>query len=140
MQLENQLLASKIATVNQGSQPPLTTTDKFVIDGQPGSGLIKNTPLKRVTPVDNGTKEPGAVSDIGYTKSKTGYPVVMSADAKQRLEDDFIGMLSWNIRNRLLPTLGFNRNPPKKIKGHYWDYHPIYQEYRKHSKSFKRRF
>lgn len=132
MELENQLLKSKIATSNQVSMPP-APGGAMLIDGQPGSGLINEQPMKRQSSsVSRPYQEAGAVTDLGYTKTKNGYMPVMSEDAKKRLDDDFIGMLSWNIRNRLLPTLGINQSFPnvKLPKGYMWHYDEIQQQYR----------
>ena len=62
----------------------------------------------------------------------------MSEDAKQRLEEDMIGVLLWNIRNRLLPSVGLNQSaPPAKVPKGYdaWVYNPFKQEYTPHKRS-----
>lgn len=134
MGLENQLLGSQIAKINQaGTPPPMpTSTDPYLIEGQTQSG-VKGMPLKRVNP-NPGTPymEPGSIVDLGYSRTPGGYAPVMSHDVKQRLEEDLIGMLTWNIRNRLGPTLGFNNTPPNVPlgAGESWFYHPGMQEYR----------
>jgi len=75
--------------------------------------------------------EAGAVNDIGFTRTATGWMPVMSKDAKERLEEDFLGGMAWNMRNRLLPNLGANYSPPpmKAPAGKRWLYNPAYQEY-----------
>ena len=57
---------------------------------------------------------------------------VKSKDASERLEDDTLGNLAWNLRNRIQPTLGWRYNPPKRKlpKGYNaWYYDPARQEY-----------
>lgn len=133
MNLQNQKLASEIAVTTQAGQPPATPTNRWLVDGQgqtslPKSPLIQDSPLKRVVS-DPGRphSEPGAVTDSGYLRTPTGYAPVMSTDAKERLEEDWIGGLTWNVRNRLLQNLQLYLNPPPAIKNGW--YNPLRQEY-----------
>jgi len=137
MGLENELLASQIAKNNQaGTPPPLPTAgDRYMVDGQANSGLVKVKPLS----LDSSNPgqpslEAGAVSDMGVSRTTDGWAPVMSQDFKQRAEEDLGAMISWNIRNRLMPSLGFNYNPPKSIKlddGEIWYFNPVKQQYQK---------
>lgn len=134
MGLENQLLASQIAKVNQvGSAPPMAAaTDPYLIGGQTQSGLVQDQSLQRVNAAPTApNQEPGAVTDVGYTRTHTGLAPVYSNDAKERLEEDMIGGLMWNVRNRLMPTLGIYNNLPAEPlkKDHEWVYDSINQTY-----------
>lgn len=141
MGLENQLLASKIAKENQPAQPPPIPMETRLLDGQGNSpalnNRIKESPLERQgTMPGDPSKEAGAVAEMGFLRSPTGMMPVYSKDAKDRLEDDTIGSLAWNLRNRIAPTLGMNQQPPPRTKemiakGQVWVYHPLVQEYRK---------
>lgn len=135
MGLENQLLASQIAKINQAGTPPALpgAGDRYLIDGQGNSPLVESSELRRtISAPGAGSQEPGAIPDVGYARTPTGFAPVMSKDVKDRLEEDWIGSLLWNIRNRLAPTVGNNRNPPGADLGadEYWSYSPMAQEYR----------
>lgn len=129
--LRTQIAGSKLATLNQaGVTPPLpTANDRMLIDGQSGSGLVATSPMARQSSAPGTpSQEAGAVSEYGFVRTPGGYAPVMSKDAKDRLEEDLIGVLSWNVRNRLLPSLGFGLKPPDH-KPQY-RYNPFLQEYR----------
>ncbi|UDN67490.1 DNA pilot protein [robinz microvirus RP_32] len=141
MGLENQLLGSQIAKINQAGMPPPMPGqgDRFLIDGQSNSPLVKDTPLKRIVsdPL-NPHSESGAVPDMGFARTPTGWAPVMSKDFQERSEEDKIGELFWNIRNRLGPTLTGVGNPPGApiSDKEYWFYNPVRQEYQKYMKHF----
>jgi len=140
MGLENQLLGSQIAKINQtGVTPPAPSPgDRYLLDGQGNSPLINVQPMSRTTVSPSASyQEPGALPDVGFAKTGTGgYAPVMSHDVKQRLEEDPIGMLMWNFRNRLLPTVGLSSMPPADAPfppgRDYWLYDPFSSEYRAH--------
>lgn len=129
--LQNDLLRAQIAeTTARSTQPPFpSAVDPYVVPGQANSG-VKNVPLERIMSAHNHPfAEAGPVSDVGYSRTYTGGLAPMySADAKQRLEDDFGGMLAWNVRNRIIPSLtlgAFGPRPP----GHEGFYDPLLQEW-----------
>lgn len=133
-QLNNAVLASQVANLNQPGNPPATPTNRWLVDGQGQtslgrSPLIQDQPLKRV--VGNpkaSSQEPGSVTDIGFLRTAAGgMAPVMSTDAKERLEEDWIGGLLWNVRNRILQNLQLNMNPPPDMVRPW--YNPIDQSY-----------
>lgn len=141
MSLENDLLRSQIAKINATSTPAMPTAgQRYLIDGQGSTalpGLVETSPMARTASDPSGLHhEPGAITDIGYARTADGgYAPVMSHDVKQRLEEDLPGMLLWNIRNRLFPTVGANSSPPKvPVPEGYdrWMYNPFLLEYRPH--------
>lgn len=107
-ELENDLLRSQIARLNQQSGPPTP--------GAPGGTLGTNTivesPLERVTGLDgNPSAEPGAITDYGWTAQPGGrLQPVPSKDAKERIEESFVLESLWALRNLILP--GNRRKPP----------------------------
>lgn len=141
-ELQNDLLSVQIAKLGASPNPPMPASDdSYVIPGQ--GNAIRPQPLKPIISEPGMPhKEVGYVPDFGYTRTSTGYAPVMSNDAKERLEEDFIGGLTWNVRNRLLPMLqGSHANPPPYPlpKGRdRWYYDPVKQEYR--PASLKRKF
>jgi len=137
MGLENDLLASQIAKINTAGTPPAMpgTGDRYLVEGQGNSPLVSTNSQQRVASApEAGSQEPGAITDTGYARTPTGWAPVMSKDVKDRLEEDLIGMLAWNVRNRLAPTLdAHGGNPPAGFQkdGDMWVYSPIHQEYRR---------
>lgn len=127
-ELENDLLRSQNALLIQQSNPALPSARvapsmpfpeaasdlaKSGIAVTPASSHIEDKPMERVVPnPHNPTQEPGAISDVGFVKTPTGYAPVPSKDAKDRIEDQFIPETMWAIRNHLLPSFGAGNPPP----------------------------
>lgn len=138
--LENTLLASQIAKMNQAGQPPAAPSlETRLLAGQgdaPLNNNVKEDPLeRRATMPGMPSTEAAAVAERGFLRTNTGMMPVYSHDAKDRLEDDTIGSVAWNLRNRIGPTLGIGQQPPPRTKqmvenGQVWVYHPLAQEYR----------
>lgn len=133
-QLNNAVLASQVANLNQPGNPPAAPTGRYLIDGQgqttlTRSSLIKDNPLERtVANPEASSQEPGSVTDVGFLRTaQGGMAPVMSKDAKDRLEEDWIGALTWNLRNRVLQNLQIGLAPPPGMKGAW--YNPIDQSY-----------
>lgn len=98
---------ARMAITNQQQNPPFSVgRNGAVIDGQGDStvsSLFKVKPAEIVAsePSRPGT-EAGSVTDLGFTRTNDGgYAPVMSNDAKQRIEDDLVGEIGWNVRNRI---------------------------------------
>lgn len=144
--LENQLLASQLAKQNAQIGPPMpNVASKALIPGQgnapsstPNLGPIVSDPLVTTQPAtvtaSRGGYEAGVVPEVGFSGAADGsISPVMSKDAKERLEEDFLGMLAWNLRNRAIPsittpTLGnSDRFVPEGYDGYIYD--PITQSY-----------
>lgn len=134
MGLENELLASQIANIRQaGGNPPFPGATTL-IEGQAQSGPVSDGPLKRtgMSPAQP-QSESGAISDVGYARTKTGFAPVPSKDVKERIEDNLIQEVMWSLRNNVLPSLGSNQSPPpvKLPDGTTWWFNPARQEYQK---------
>lgn len=134
--LENELLrariASEMAVVRQNNNPSMPMGNNWLIPGQGETvvGGVKNKSMERVAPGVNMTAEPGAVTDVGFSRTPTGWAPTRSKDLQDRAEDDAIGSVTWNIRNRLLPSLGLDYNGPFPAPaGKRWIYHTGRQEY-----------
>ena len=133
-QLNNAVLASQVANLNQPGNPPASPTNRWLVDGQGQTTLgrtplIQDQPLKRVVAhPEASSQEPGSVTDVGFLRTASGgMAPVMSTDAKERLEEDWIGSLTWNLRNRILQNLQIGLNPPPGMKGAW--YNPVDQSY-----------
>lgn len=142
MELQNNILRSRLAIMNQpGTPPPQPTPDQaWLVPGQGQTQLpsVRGLPQAALAPgaliADQAMsrnrsdpmkpwQEPGAVADVGHTRTTDGLAPVYSEDAKQRLEDDWLGMLWWNIRNRLLPGLHTRGEPPMAPRpNHFWHF------------------
>jgi len=151
MALQNQLLASQIARVNQAGQPPgmPDANQRWLIPGQGQTALpdvkgllaehtgggpgIKIEPFKTSTSAPGGVTEPTAIPDVAYTRTPTGYAPALSKDAQERMEDDWIGQIAHAYRNRILPMMSRdNMVPPSFVKlgpNEKWMWNPFKQEY-----------
>jgi len=137
-QLENDLLRTQImgarqALVSQpGSGPGIGGAT--MIPGQGDARLVVSQPMKRTATVPGqGHQEPGVVPDMGYAQTATGgYAPIRSQDVADRQADDKLEELIWNLRNRIMPSVGANYAPPqggKSDRGTWWIYDPLRQEY-----------
>lgn len=104
--------------------------------GGTGSGVpginIENFDLPWTAP-GNPHVEPAANPDLGFTSTAGGgLAPVMSRPAQERLEDDWPGMIWWNIRNRVVPGMSPAFNPsnlPTLPAGQRWRFNPVTGEY-----------
>lgn len=142
--LENDLLRSQIAKNNAGANPPAPSLNPFGIDGQTQSGSkVTADTFKRIEglPGQPGS-EPAAITDVGYSRTATGWAPVPSKDVKERIEDNWVQEVLHAIRNNVMPTIGINRQPPPfpPPAGQSWVYNPFQQEYqlRDHGSTFSR--
>lgn len=94
----------------QQQVPPMSSLapDGSLMPGQSNAtspGGIESKPAEIVVnePGRPG-QERGSITELGFSRTNDGgYVPVMSNDAKQRYEEDIVGEIGWNIRNRL-PT------------------------------------
>lgn len=101
-----QAKASEQAARTQQQVPPMPSLapDGSLMPGQSNAtspGGIESKPAEIVVnePGRPG-QERGSVSELGFTRTNDGgYAPVMSKDAKDRLDDDFIGSSLWHLRN-----------------------------------------
>lgn len=135
--LENEILradlASKTGRLRQVAQPPMPAAkDPYLVPGQTQSGLVKSKPLDVAPgPANQPQSEGGAITDVGYARTKTGWTPVPSKDVKERIEDNFVQERLWDMRNNLLPSIGINTSPPpfKAPPGKAWYFDVPRQEY-----------
>lgn len=143
LELRNALLASQIARNTQAGQVPRTgMEDSGIVAGQPDSNVGRYAIIpQRVVASMSGRpgQEPRYISDVGLARTPSGgYAPVMSHDVKQRLDDDWPGMLWWNVRNRvkpwIMPRANQPRIPEKAGRGYRWAFSPsegAYMRYRR---------
>lgn len=127
-------LASRVARLNQQSNPPMPVNQRYLVPGQAQTAtadLVKSEPMKQ-TPSDPRMPhgEPGANPDAGYLRTSGGLFPVPGEKAKERIEDNWYQETAHFVRNNLLPMIApaFN-DPPKGVplkEGHAWVYDPVY--------------
>lgn len=133
--LENDLLRSQIAQLNTPRANSMASAgDPYLITGQANSGLkpnIVDKPLARTAGAPGQPwSEPGAITDLGYARTPTGWAPVPSKDVKERIEDSAIPEMMWSMRNNILPSFGADMQPPFKAPpGKEWRFNILRQEY-----------
>ena len=136
--LENELLRSELASKNarlrQVAMPPFPNPSaQYAIPGQGATEFTKPTPLETVPGVPGQPQsEGGAITDVGYARTATGWAPVPSKDVKERIEDDFIQQTLHSMRNNVMPSFGMNFSPPpfEAPPGKESHFHVPSQEYR----------
>lgn len=117
-----------VRTQQQVPPMPSLAPDGSLMPGQSNAtspGGIESKPAEIVVnePGRPG-QERGSVSELGFTRTNDGgYAPVMSKDAKDRLDDDFIGSSLWHLRNSLPATFDSERVMPPRSwlpKGTEW--------------------
>lgn len=130
MELQNSLLASRIANVNQPGTPPGIPQDQLS-DG----GRFQPSPASpTISASDNPAREAGHITDFGYVRQNDGGIGIMpSRDAKDRTEDSLIEETLWGIRNRVAPALSGLRAPSLSQyplpPNHVWRWDPVRQAF-----------
>lgn len=137
-QLENELLKTQIASARAKLSPPQigppipAASDAYQIPGQSSTPLIKQKPLE-VSPAASNqpSSEGGAITDVGYARTTTGWAPVPSANVKERIEDNLPQELMHFFRNNILPSVGYNMAPPPfpAGPGEAWWWNTGTQEY-----------
>lgn len=136
-QLENDVLRAQLASQNArlrspGSPPMAAAADSYLLPGQTQSGLTTAKPLE-VTPAPKNAphSEGGAIVDVGYARTPTGWVPVPSENVKQRIEDNFPHEWSHFIRNNIFPMVPGAGTPPpfSPPAGKVWRYNPLKLEW-----------
>lgn len=127
-ELENDLLRSRIALLEQQRNPPMPSLGgSQIIPGQADverlgltvTGPSSHVEIKpqEVTPPSptRSFQEPSPVVDLGFAWTGTGYAPVPSKDVKDRMEDITVPQLMWGWRNNVLPNIGQGKPPPAHL-------------------------
>lgn len=133
MKLQNELLKQRVATMQSAQVGPggPEETQNLLIPGQGQTAGINPEPMKVAPAGSAPSGEAGAITDIGWSRTSTGWAPVPSKDVKERIEDNIIQEGLHAFRNNLLPSLGMNMvNPPFKApEGSAWWFNTLKQEY-----------
>lgn len=73
-------------------------------------GGVKNMPLERIG-TGRAQEAPGAISDMGWVRTSSGWTTVPSKDVKERIEDDWFQQLAWSWRTQIAPDLMISEQP-----------------------------
>lgn len=148
-QLARDVTASQRAIRNT-ALPPAMPSLRTRADGamvgtvMPGQGDSTTSSLFAVKPAELVANDPatpyaeaGSNPDIMWVRTSTGgYAPVRSSATQQGYEDDVIGGVQWNIRNRLAPSLYSHDEtlgPPahyKRNPANFWQFDPLFGEWR----------
>lgn len=130
--LQNDLLRSQIARLNQAAVPAVPGPSPNVQLGVPADLGVKVSPGATETVAPGHPSQARAVvPDMSFSETQTGLAPVPSKSVKELIEDITIPQLLWGLRNNILPALGMNQNPPARDPGQnkVWVFHPGYGEY-----------
>lgn len=142
MGLEGDLLRSQITSINrqqEGPPKPSTSREKTVlVEPQPARPVV--------SAAEGGGREAGTIQDYGFVRTKDGLAVVPSNDMKQRMDDNFIQQVLWEIRNTASNILNGPTKAPrtqeyplKKGEGWKWNFwRQQYQPYNSETNTYRR--
>lgn len=120
--------AQSARTQQQVPAMPSLAPDGSLMPGQGNATSFSGIETKPAEIVTNEPGRPGqergSVTELGFTRTNDGgYAPVMSSDAKDRLDDDFIGSSLWHLRNSLPAAFDSERVMPPRSwlpKGTEW--------------------
>lgn len=122
--LRNDVLRSELARANSAQLGP----------AMPRGSVPEGTVVRQPSEVVTGSRgqpqtEPGVITDYSFQSRGGGrYGVVRSRDTAERLEDDIIGGLEWQLRNNIVPRVFGGSHvpspPPRSLlpAGYHWAY------------------
>lgn len=113
--------------VKVGSNLTLFPDERFA--AAPQGMMPKDQQLKRIG-IGGQQESLGAISDIGWARTSTGWVPVPSSDVKERLEDNFFMETSWFVRNYAWPMLTNQSTPPDFLDPQYSHYLWLPNEWR----------
>lgn len=148
LQLDNDLkraqLNSALATARQTGNPPgmPSVNTQPAANGMPGQGnapQIEGESIdlsKRISPVNRGatSQEYAQVPEVQWARTATGWAPTMPQQLAESYEQDAIGGLQWQWRNKYAPAIAARPafNPPAHVKlpmGTQWHYNALVGEW-----------
>lgn len=148
LQLDNDIkratLNSALATARQTGNPPgmPTATTAPGPNGMPGQGNAPQidgpsiTLDKRISPVNPAatSQEYSQVPEVQWARTATGWAPTMPQQLAESYEQDAIGGLQWQWRNKYAPAIAAKPafNPPSHVKlpfGKQWHYNALVGEW-----------
>lgn len=114
--LDNDIKRTQLASaLSQPRNPPFPTVNGTSVSGNEPSvqgPTIKQETRRDVADPEKDWQVYGSGPSVGFMKTPTGgFVPVIPPELAESLESDFVGRWDWQMRNRLLPLLGY-RNPP----------------------------
>lgn len=113
--------AQAVRTQQQVPPMPSLAPDGSLMPGQsnatsPGDIIDAKPPEVTLNAPGRPNVEAASINELAFSRTGDGgYAPVMSTDAKNRLEEDVIGTLNWNSRNRLAAWFDLDRAKPPKV-------------------------
>lgn len=133
MEMQNTILAAKVREVVGAQIGPGGPEEKanLLIPGQGNTAGINPEPMKIAPAGSNPAGEAGAITDVGWARTQTGWAPIPSKDVKERIEDNLIQEGMHAVRNNVMPSFGYNMaHPPFKApEGQAWWFNTLRQEY-----------
>lgn len=100
--LDNQIRAAQLAKVTQVGPSMPGFGDKGVVRGQ---GDVKVKPAEAIASAPGRPgQEASRTPDVGWLRTDKGVTAVIPQSASESFENDWMGGLQWQLRNRVLPT------------------------------------
>lgn len=139
-ELQNQALELQIKRLEQQLNPPFPNNVWNIPSGGiPGMPGFTDKPGDRIPASPSEPhREGGAITDVGQSRTPTGWASVPGKDIKERIEDVLPYEWSHFVRNNLYNSLGFG-TPPRDIplkEGHYWNWNTFKQEWQQRSNKY----
>lgn len=121
-------LASRLRTRTQPGTPPAMNSFNTVphIPGQGNSTKIDYK--KKIAPSGHSPESSYGVSpEVDWYKGRYGVTPQIPQELAESFEGaNWMGALSWQLRNSLAPYLGIPSSKPPPKKGYYWHFNPIH--------------
>lgn len=148
LQLDNDIkraqLNSALATARQAGNPPglPSSSTRPDVTGMPGQGnapQIEGPSIaneKKISPINPGatSQEYAQVPEVQWARTATGWAPTMPQQLAESYEQDAIGGLQWQWRNKYAPALAARPafNPPAHVRlpfGKQWHYNALVGEW-----------
>ena len=79
-------------------------------------------------------QEAGKITDVGFSRTRTGLAPIPSKDVKERIEEMIVPQTAWALRNMVLPNFGKGKPSKKHLKSFgkgytHWRWNHLVQEW-----------
>lgn len=130
LKLDNDLrrtrIASEVRRLNQPGNPPAYPnfdTKPHI----PGQGDSRVDYKKSIAPAGRHPEASyGVAPEVDWYRTKSGYTPQIPQQLAESFEQNWLGAAAWQLRNSLAPYLGLDGSTPPAVRGHYYNFHPIW--------------
>lgn len=131
--LQNEILKIRVSNMRGAQIGPGGPEEEanLLIPGQKNTAGINPEPMKIAPAGTAPAAEAGAIADVGWSRTSTGWAPIPSKDVKERIEDNIIQEGMHAYRNNILPSFGQNfvRPPFAAPQNQSWWFNTFRQEY-----------